>query len=1179
MLEQVKEILHSVDGQTLQPEERANLAIQLTEKLLECANTLESKADKATHQQLARMMDDPKGKVFTTSMTDEVFRTSSWTRTADQISYLIDRFGVPNYLSKIKQLQVRLFSSLPRLLRAPLVPVIKWTLRQETAKVILPGEDEKMSSHMEKRRKQGVRVNLNHIGEAILGEKEALNRLKIYLEDLANPKVEYISVKVSTIGSQLNLLAWNDTLETLKKRLRKLYRSALANTFVRPDGTTHPKFVNLDMEEYRDLHLTSELFCSVLDEPEFRDLPAGIVLQAYLPDSYPLLQELTTWAKKRSGAPIKVRIVKGANLAMEQVEASLKHWPQAPYTSKAEVDANYKRMLHFALQEGNAKWVHIGIASHNLFDISYALLLVQERALHKWVSFEMLEGMANHMRLALQSICNDMLLYCPAASRKDFNNAVAYLIRRLDENTSPDNFLRNLFELRPNTPIWEQEVARFTQSVKDVEAISDSPRRTQDRWQPPVHLDPESPFTNEPDTDWTLPHHRQWAKKILVDAQNLSTLEVPNVIGGNKSFNEKGRGVSPNAPDTQLYTYSIGDKADVEQALQTAVGVKHERNPHKRASSLRQVAKGLRERRGRLISVMVADGGKTVPEADAEVSEAIDFCEYYARSLLDWTSCSSILWRPKGTILVASPWNFPCAIPAGGVAAALAGGNSVIFKPAKETVLIAWELARVFYDAGIEKDALQFLVIDDEPLGSELIKDARITAVILTGATSTAEHFLQLRPGLDLMAETGGKNAMIVTRMSDRDLAVKDIVHSAFGHAGQKCSACSLAILENEVYDDPSFLAALKDAAASLHVGPSFDPKSIINPMITSPSEKLLHGLTRLEPHERWLLQPEDQENNPNLWSPGIRIGTKVGDPAHVTEFFGPTLALMRAQSLEDAINIANQTPYALTGGLHSLDEREQRIWEEQIEVGNGYVNRGITGAIVERQPFGGYKDSGFGRGFKAGGPDYLSQMMHKEEVAEPTALAAIPDHLQPLIKYLETEEEKSLFKSALGSYCHAWQTHFSIPQDPSQVLGQDNIHGYRPWDNVTLITRQGDRLRDLLQVVAACQITGCPLEIVGELEHPLCQPLDEDSVIQLIESKRHQRFRCLTRVPHRFYLAAAKTFSFLLPKPVYSLGRLELLNYVRPVAISRDYHRYGNLGARELESAKPGATTGCTAS
>ncbi len=390
LIQKARAQLLSVKNRKLSLIERKDEAIQLAATMLEEAQRIQTKEEKRIQNELSGMMNDPIGKVFTTVITDQCFRSHHARRAADQLVFLIKKYGIPQYFTAGKRLALKFFTYAGKTLSLFLIPIVKHLIRKETSHVILPGEEKKLKKYMDNRHSQGIRVNLNHLGEAILGEEEALNRLQIYLADLKKPDVEYISIKISTIFSQINLLAWEDSVNAIADRLRSLYRAAQQHIYTRADGTKVPKFVNLDMEEYRDLHLTIAVFRKVLDEPEFFHHEAGIVLQSYLPDSSLLQQELTIWAMQRvarGGAPIKIRLVKGANLAMEQFEAALHLWPQAPHTKKADVDANYKRMVSYGCQTNHAKAVYLGIASHNLFDIAYAMLLRAENDVEKEVCF------------------------------------------------------------------------------------------------------------------------------------------------------------------------------------------------------------------------------------------------------------------------------------------------------------------------------------------------------------------------------------------------------------------------------------------------------------------------------------------------------------------------------------------------------------------------------------------------------------------------------------------------------------------------------------------------------------------------------------------------------------------------------------------------------------------------
>lgn len=1193
-LEEASELLEKVRGQPMNLSDRQRQAIELSGLLLREASRCMTREERDLQQQLSRLMKDPFGKAFTTAMTDECFRSTKNIRVADQMIHLLQQFGIPQYLTWFKRLQLYLFRSLGIKISRYLVPLAARSLREQTSRVILPGETNLLTHHLQERKKEGVRLNLNHLGEAILSEKEAKKRLQIYLEDLKSPDIDYISVKISTIFSQINLLAFDDTVHTLAERLRLLYKAAMQHPADQPDKKRKSKFINLDMEEYRDLRLTVAVFQKVLDEPEFQEYSAGIVLQAYLPDSHHYQKELTEWAKKRvqgGGAPIKIRIVKGANLAMEQFEASLRGWPQAPYQAKDEVDANYKKMVIYGCIPEHARAVRIGVASHNLFDISFAMLLRVENEVESYVGFEMLEGMADHIRRTVQKLTGDILLYCPVATKQEFQHAIAYLIRRLDENTGPENFLRHVFGLKPGTEAWDIQSSLFSESCHEIGSVFSESRRTQNRLLHPAAPDPKSPFENESDTDFSLPQNQQWAEEISRHWKEVQPKPIPLVINGKEIYeNEEGIGLNPSDGGKPLYRYAKAHKHDIEAALKCAKA--HEKEwaastIEHRSHLLERVAQKLRERRGELIGAMMIDAGKTIPEGDSEVSEAIDFAEYYRRRMVKVVAMKDLSWRPKGTILVTPPWNFPCSIPAGGLLAALIAGNCVLLKPASDTVLVAWHLVQAFWDAGIPKEVLQFIPCSGEGVGSDLVRDPRVNCVILTGGTSTARSFLKMRPGIDLAAETGGKNAMIITGLSDRDLAIKDLIQSAFGHSGQKCSAASLAILEAEVYDDPHFLRHLREAAASLKIGPAWDLKTKVNPLIHEPKGALKKALTTLEEGEEWLLEPKQDPNNPCLWSPGIKLHVEPGGFTHMTELFGPVLGLMRANNLQHAIELANATPYGLTTGLHSLDDREQNQWLLEIDAGNLYINRTITGAIVRRQPFGGTKASNFGNGSKAGGPNYLREFLHVSQVGLPREKHPVNEAVNNLTAFLEkfdlTAEQLGLWTASVSNYAYWWKR-LQQDRDPTKIVGQDNFFHLVPRKKLTLRVYPNSHPLEVLRVAAAALTCGAKLEISWDLHNAKSDTfnwLELVPVLCVIEEKETdflnrvrfgqiERVRLVEEASPALQQAASESGIHIIDDPVLVNGRVELLHYLREVAISIDYHRYGNLGMREGELRKP---------
>jgi RHH-type proline utilization regulon transcriptional repressor/proline dehydrogenase/delta 1-pyrroline-5-carboxylate dehydrogenase len=824
-----------------------------------------------------------------------------------------------------------------------------------------------------------------------------------------------------------------------------------------------------------------------------------------------------------------------------------------------EVDENFKRMVHYSLEPKRMEAVRIGIGSHNLFDIAYALVLSEERGLRDFIVMEMLEGMAEPLRRKIQPLAKEMLLYCPAARKEEFQNAVAYLIRRLDENTGQDNFLRYSFGLTADSNAWHEQAGKFAFACEKRDQASSAPRRTQNRWEPPIDPDPQTPFENEADTDWSLRNNCLWIKKVLKEWKPEAF--IPALISGQKIEG------SPRRNEGKSYAIPTLSLSDVDACIRTASEALAFSEAQNRSRRLFHIASSLRRARGRLIAAMMSDTYKTVYEADPEVSEAIDFAEYYGRSLQEIASFQDLKFTPKGVILVASPWNFPCSIPAGGILAALAGGNTVIFKPAPEAILVGYELANIFWEAGVSKNELQFVPCDDET-ASAFVKDARVNAVILTGGTRTAQLLLNMRPGLDLMAETGGKNSIIVTAMADRDCAIKDIIQSAFGYSGQKCSACSLLILEEEVFEDPLFRKSLKDAAASLKAGSPWSLENKINPLIRPPAKDLEHAIHTLERGEEWLLKPAQDLQDPSLVSPGIKWNVQPGSFTHTHELFGPVLAVMKAKNLQEAIDIANATPYGLTSGLHSLDEREHAFWLEHIVAGNCYINRGITGAIVQRQPFGGTKASSFGPGAKAGGPNYLFQMMQIAQDTLPAEKASLSEEIERWIESAKeaglNEEEMRLLDTSARSYSFYWKHFFSKDHDPFKLLGQDNIQRYRPKQVDVRINPQ-DSWLDVMRIAIASRITESSSRISMDPKTPFKFPLGipiflekEEAFIERIAKSPFTRVRFLSE-PTPFLKEKVSQCGFWMePTPVLANGRAELLHYLREISISYDYHRYG---------------------
>jgi len=1086
----------------------ADRAVDLVGTWVASAGRHVTRHDRRTAGRLARLVADEDGVVFAMRFVDRVIRPEDERVAALQLRHLLADSELPAFLSPIDRLLLRagavVAPAAPRLV----MPLARRRMRQLVGHLVVDTDGVALSEHLDRRREAGFAMNVNLLGEAVLGPAEAERRSTRLLDLLGHSDVDYVSVKISAVVPRLDPWDHDGSVERIVDRLRPLYRRAAAAA-----ATGRTVFVNLDMEEYRDLDLTIDAFTTVLGEEEFHRLDAGIVLQAYLPDSVAALDRLVDWATARhrrtvdghAGGRIKVRLVKGANLAMERVDAELHGWEQTPYTTKAETDANYKRSLDRVLTPECTEAVRIGVASHNLFDLAFARLLAEHRGVVKRVQFEMLEGMADHYARRLLDE-GGVLLYTPLVAASDFDVAISYLFRRLEENATDDNFIHHLFDLAPGSPAFEAEAARFRRSVVDRHRAGIVPRRLQPS---PPRDDDGAGFSNQPDTDPVLPANRHWARHVRAAAPAVSGESAPQV----------------------------DDVAHVDAEIARLVARRREPGPAdtERAGWLRGAADELERRRGDLVSTMVGEAHKTIDQADPEVSEAVDFARYYATQIADLDRRSAH-FEPLGVVVVASPWNFPVAIPTGGVMAALAAGNAVVLKPAPEVRRCARLVAECCWAAGVPRDVLAFAPALDDEVGRRVVTHPDVSAVVLTGAYETAELFRHWRPDLDLFAETSGKNALVITPHADIDLAVADLVASAFGHAGQKCSAASLAVCVGGIERTERFRRQLVDAVSAIEVGPADRPGTDMAPTVGEPTGKLLRALTELDDGESWLLQPRRVElgDGARAWTPGVRIGVRPGSWFHRTECFGPVLGIVSVDDLDAAIAVQNATDFGLTGGIHSLDDVEIDHWVDRVEVGNAYVNRGITGAIVQRQPFGGWKRSGVGPGAKAGGPNYVAQL----------------GRWQPQSR----RDDDAWLTSARTSDREAWRTEFSVRHDPTGLRCESNVFRYRPLPSVLVrIAADADPI-EATRVLHAAAVCGVDARVSREGDEP------DEQLAQRLPSLETPRMRVVGTLNPALRDAARSAGIHPVDDAVTADGRIELLHYLREQSISRTRHRYGNL-------------------
>ncbi|MEL0290990.1 MAG: bifunctional proline dehydrogenase/L-glutamate gamma-semialdehyde dehydrogenase [Aquiluna sp.] len=1116
--------------------ELVEASITLVDKWVsEAAQLKENKSS----QRLSGLLKDPNGLDFAVGFIDGVIRPEDIRVAATNLYQL--RTLTPRFLPWPLRALLGLGANLAPLLPWPVIPIARSVLRSFVSHLVI---DASQSKFRRATRKLGLdaTLNVNLLGEAVLGHAEADKRLSHVAEILSRPETEYVSVKVSAIVAPHSPWAFDQTVQEVIERLTPLYKIAA--------DSPKKKFINLDMEEYRDLDMTIAVFKGLLAKPEFKELSAGIVLQAYLPDALRVMIDLQQWAALRvidGGAPIKVRVVKGANLPMERVDAEMHDWPLATVPSKAEADANYKRVLNYALTPERVKNVKIGVAGHNLFDLAFAWLLASQRSAQDGMDVEMLLGMAPNQASVISKSVGKLVLYTPVVYSQEFDVAIAYLIRRLEEGASSENFLSNAFELTSQQP-YELERQRYMHSLDLMGTEVPVPNRLQDRSLDEAHL--PVGFSNTPDTDPSTAGNRNWAKGIY---RRLSDTEIGIDLVERHTVTS----------EVKLNELIVSAKA-AQKRWQTL-------NPEERASKIHEVGVVLERNREYLVEVAMAEAGKTLDQVDTEISEAIDFAHYYAEQSLRLENLPGTKPVPRKITVVTPPWNFPIAIPAGGALAALAAGSAVIFKPAGPAARCGAVLAELILEV-IDPELFVPIHIGERELGQRLIGHEDVDQVILTGGYETAELFRSFRPDLKLLAETSGKNAIIVTPHADLDLAAKDIAYSAFGHAGQKCSASSIVILVGSVAKSKRFRRQLMDAVSSLKVAHPTDPTAQMGPMIAPPEGKLLTGLTALERGEKWLMKPEQLDETGKLWSPGVIEHVRPGSRSHLVEYFGPVLAIMTAPNLNAAIALQNSVDYGLTAGIHSLNSQEITDWLARVQAGNVYVNRGITGAIVQRQPFGGWKKSAVGPGAKAGGPNYLFGLtdwvteengaLEPVETKEMNALLA-----QAAMSELSDDQVASLIRCAQSDLA-ALRHYFSGVKDETGLEAEWNYLRYFRSD-CTIRVQAGASDYETWRVLVTATALG-NIEISAEsLPSNLMGMLGRVGIQTKLESEESW-LESLKLQPRRVRVVGelseitvdsplASVDVAIYDGPVTESGIIEGLAFFKEQAVSVTTHRFGN--------------------
>ena len=848
--------------------------------------------------------------------------------------------------------------------------------------------------------KSGRACSIDLLGEASVSEVEADRYRERCLEALARldreaatwpsdrllehdhlgslPRV-HLSVKLSALYSQLDPIDPEGTYHAIAARLRPLLDRA----------QTIPAAITFDMEQAEIKETILTTFMRLLSEDRYRAYPhAGIALQAYLTDSAEDLDRLFGWVRQR-GTPITIRLVKGAYWDSEMIRAQQRGWRIPVFQSKADTDVNYERLSRMLVEQ--SALVRPAFGTHNVRSLAHAEAVAQAAGLPpEAYEFQMLFGMAVPLQVAVAKSGRRLRIYAPIG---ELIPGMAYLVRRLLENTSNESFLRK--ERSGNESI--------DRLLSPPHSPASSPSSNGDGMGVRAKTTSTSldRFVNEPLTDFSL-----------TDAQAAMQEAISRVktqLGRHFAYTLSA-GIRPSGPELLSRNPSLPAQVvgrlrscsanDVDLAMACAkrtVSSWRSATADRRAGILIKAAALMRRRRFDLAAWEIFETGKPWREADADVAEAIDFLEFYAQDMRRLSrprrlghepgELNELHYAPRGVAAVIAPWNFPLAIPTGMVSAALVTGNTVLFKPSERASIIGVLLVDLLHEAGVPDGVVQILPGGPDIGHTLAISDVDVIA--FTGSKAIGLRLLaqstQIVAGQSgitrIIAEMGGKNAIIIDETADLDEAVMGVVKSFTGYQGQKCSACSRAIVHESVYE--LFLRRLTDAVMSLRMGPPEDASNALGPMIDGRALAKVQEYIEIGKQEGRVVAMGQAQGPGYFITPTIVADIKPSHRLAQEEIFGPVLAVMRARDFQEALTIANDSSYALTGGVYSRSPANIEAARTMFDVGNLYINRPITGALVSRQPFGGHRLSGVGA--KAGGEDYLTQFMIARVISENT--------------------------------------------------------------------------------------------------------------------------------------------------------------------------------------------------
>ena len=1177
------ELLHSVETQN-QEGDLQQLSVQLATYIVEASKEGQSVDELSFGPIIPYLQKNLDAKVFCLNFIDQIFRSCTYQALVKQIIYLFDKHGLPEFLGKWTCFKAKIFQRLPQSISQIFVPAIRDFVISKCFDLVVNADPEELTDRLLDMEKMSVAVVIHRLQNRVFSNQDIAQNMKDYLGDLKNPLIASIQVGIGQICNAANSRKFSQAQGCALENLRTLYRASVKNQIVHADGHKRPKKVILSFSSYEEMLLCQEVFLQIIQEKEFSQYPAAISLASFIPESYEILQSISSIAKARKragGAALNIHIYKGGNFQNEKIKASIDNQILPVFNLKEETDAHFIKIMQFALDRENIMSLKVTVESHNLFDLCFCLLQAAKNHSLSYLSFSFYQGMFSPFLKVFKNIHANIYSLFPVVEYEDFDPAVSYLFQTIDEMTSKSSFYRFICNGQIGSSDWILQSKQFFESFNYIDKLSHLNKKSIHQNTNSTFLD--DAFCNSRLIDFSMSQNREKISHQLQLWSKQKHDKIPLQIAGALIFEEdfSSKVLFPKAEKNQ-YHFCVANKSHLQTALDTAsesVEKLYSISFPDRSKVLQNIANKILAFKEEFIGLICQEVGKLAHQADAEVALACDVANVYAKSALEFSKLTSVQFSPKGTVGIITSWEMPFAEAVNAILAAFVTGNSIIFKPHSEAVLVGYKLCQLFWNEGISMQTLQFLPSNKEEVLHELMKSWQIDFLFFSGEPCFAHKIYKTRPDIDLIGDVHGKNCIIVSSLCDPDKAIEAIVNSSVTFSGQSNTSASLAIIDSELYDNANFMQRLKNAFLALKVGSAFDLNIDVGPLMHSPKHVIKRSLSKLDYGEKWLLPPMQKSDDTTLWSPGVKLDVRPYGFSHMQERLGPVISLMRSDDLRHSLEMANLIPHKACLIFIGLNEVEHKKIIEKSLFTNIFINRSLTHFVARRQIFGLNQLNAISPGLKMGGGNFLIQFMKAKETSLPQRKGPIQEKVGSLTALLDEmdigSDKLALWAASISNYSFAWQK-MQKHTDTSKVLGQDNFIKLMPLKKMCLRIDKNSDFFDAIRICAASMTVGAELEI------SLDESLDMISfylipsivlireslseLIRRIEKGRISKIRMAGSAPYELIKHAHENFVPVVTDAVVSTGRIELLHYIAEVSLSYDYHRYGNLGARETE-------------